>query len=181
MSEKIKEISLSPEKTAGIKFLLLDVDGVLTNGDIIYSSNGSDIKIFNVKDGAGIKYWLRSGRKIGIISGRSSSAIVRRAEELGITLLEMDAKDKLPAAKRMLATAGVTFQELAVVGDDLPDIPLMRRAALSFAVADARPEVIGEAQVVTALPGGGGAVREIIDAILKSQGVWGDIMSRYLA
>ncbi len=180
MSKKIKKSVPDQEKLLPLRFLVLDVDGVMTDGSITYASDGGEVKSFNVKDGAGLKYWARAGRRAGIITGRSSPVVARRAEELGIEFLVMDAKNKLPAFEAMLAQAGVRPEEVAMIGDDLPDLPLIRRAGFGVAVADAVDEVREGADWVTAKKGGRGAVREVVELVLKSQGLWDGIMERYL-
>lgn len=170
----------NPEIVSRIRFLVLDVDGVLTDGSVTYTSSGEELKTFNIKDGAGIKYWLRAGHGAGIITGRTSRMVMRRAEELGIGFVEMDVKAKLPALERMLSGAGVGLDEVAVIGDDLMDLPLIRRAGLGMAVADAVEEVREAAALVTEREGGRGAVREAIEFILKTQGRWEKIMERYV-
>lgn len=180
MSKKIEQSIPDPEKIRRIRFLVLDVDGVMTNGAITYASDGSELKSFNVKDGSGIMWWRRAGHTAGIVTGRGSPMVLRRAKELEIELVEMNAKHKLPAFEKMLAAAGVTPEETAVVGDDLPDLPLVKRAGLGIAVADAVDELKDAAAMVTNKRGGEGAVREVIELILKTQGRWDGIMQRYL-
>lgn len=170
----------TPESVAGIRFLILDVDGVMTDGSITYTSSGEELKSFNVKDGAGMKYWARAGHAAGIITGRSSPVVLRRAKELDIAFVEMDAKSKLPALEAMLSAADVSLAEVAMIGDDLPDLPLIRRVGLGIAVADAVEEVKDAAAMITHTPGGRGAVREAVEFILKSQERWDGIMERYL-
>lgn len=181
MSKKIGKKCVDLESIAAIRFLVLDVDGVMTDGSIIYGASGEEMKMFNVKDGAGMKYWARAGHAAGIITGRTSPVVERRAGELDIKLVEMNAKDKLPVFERMLAAAGVTPRETAVIGDDLPDIPLITRAGLGICVADAVEEVREAADMVTNTVGGRGAVREAVEFILKAQGRWDGIMKRYLS
>ncbi len=180
MSKKLLKSPPTGEKVAPIRLLILDVDGVLTDGSIIYGSSGEELKAFNVKDGAGLKYWRRVGHATGIITGRESSMVLRRAKELDIQYVEMNAKNKAPALERLLAAAGVKPEEAAMVGDDLPDIPIMRRVGLAVAVRDAVLEVREAADMVTEKKGGKGAVREVIEYILKAQGRWEGIMERYL-
>jgi len=165
---------------AGIELLVLDVDGVLTDGRITLTPQGDEIKSFDAKDGAGMKYWRRAGRKLAIISGRDSPAVTRRARELGVDAVRIGAKDKLPAYLDILAELGVTEGRSAVMGDDLPDLPMMTRCALSMAPADAVAEVKAAAAYVTKLPGGAGCVREAIEMILKTAGAWEQIMARYV-
>ena len=180
MSKKIIKTPPEREKILPLRFLILDVDGVMTDGTISYTENGGEVKSFNVKDGAGLKYWMRAGHRAGIITGRSSPIVERRAEELGIAFVAMDAKNKLPAFEAMLREANVRPEEVAMIGDDLPDLPLIRRAGLGVAVADAVDEVREGADFVTEKDGGRGAVRELIEYVLKTQGRWEGIMERYL-
>ncbi len=180
MSQKFEKLYPSQATLERIRFLILDVDGVMTDGSITYTSSGDEIKTFNCKDGPGIKYWVRSGHAVGIISGRESVMVSRRAKELGIAFLKMNEKLKLPAFESMLAEAGVEPDEVAMIGDDLLDLPILRRVGLPIAVADAVDEVKEVAAWITALPGGRGAVREVTDVILKAQGKWDAVMARYL-
>ncbi|HOI54297.1 MAG TPA: HAD hydrolase family protein [Phycisphaerae bacterium] len=162
-----------------IRLLVCDVDGVLTDGRIIYDSAGAETKQFHVRDGSGLKYWLRAGHVAALLSGRSCAATERRAAELGISLVEQGVKEKWPVMERILQAAGCTADEAAYVGDDLPDLPVMLRVGCPVAVADAVDEVRAAARRVTALGGGQGAVREAIEWILKAQGRWDAIMARY--
>lgn len=164
-----------------IRLLICDVDGVLTDGRIVYDSSGAETKAFNVRDGSGLKYWARAGdgRQAAILTGRASTVVERRAEELGITLLEQEAKDKAPALERLLRAAGVSGDQAAYVGDDLPDLPAFWRVGYRIAVADAVAEVRQAADYVTHLGGGAGAVREVIEMLLRAQGAWAGIMERY--
>lgn len=180
MSEKFKKILPLQENVLPIRFLILDIDGVMTDGTITYTSSGEELKSFDVKDGQGLKFWERAGYAAGVITGRSSPIVERRARELGIAFVEMGAKFKLPAFEKMIAEAGVRPEEVAMIGDDLPDYPLIIRAGLGVAVADAVEEVKEAAAMVTEKPGGRGAVREVVDFILKSQGRWEAVMERYL-
>ena len=165
---------------SGIELLVVDVDGVLTDGRIRLASNGDEIKAFHVRDGSGIKYWARVGKKTAFISGRASPAVVRRAEELGVDAVRLNAKDKLPVCREVLEGLGLTFPQTAVIGDDLTDLPLLRRCAFPVAVADAAEEVRQAAAYVTRLPGGAGCVRETIELILKQSGLWETVLQRYL-
>jgi len=165
---------------AKIELLVLDVDGVLTDGGITLTEDGQEIKTFHVRDGSGMKYWQRAGRKLAMISGRGSPAVLARAEELGVQAVRLNAKDKLPALEEVLADLGVLAERTAVVGDDLPDLPMMRHCGFAAAVADAVDEVRRAAAYVTVRPGGAGAVREVIELILRGSGDWDKIMARYL-
>ena len=163
-----------------IQLLVLDVDGVLTDGTITLTEDGREIKQFNVRDGAGIKYWQRVGKKVAIISGRGSKAVTHRAKELGIEAVCLNAKDKIPAFERVLSEFSLDGTQVAVIGDDLPDLPMFARAGFSAAPADAVEEVRQEAHYVTAARGGAGCVREVVEMILKATGQWQKIMERYL-
>lgn len=167
------------DRTKKIKIIILDVDGVMTDGKIIYSGNGEEIKEFDVRDGYGIKLAKRAGLDIAIITGRSSGIIERRAQELGIERVYQKALNKIDAFNDILQSGGYSEDEMAYVGDDLPDLPVMRRVGLSIAVNDAVDEVAEIAHMVTDNCGGRGAVREVIDFILKVQGSWDSIMGRY--
>ncbi|HAU39226.1 MAG TPA: phenylphosphate carboxylase subunit delta [Phycisphaerales bacterium] len=162
-----------------IELLVLDVDGVMTDGRITLTPAGEEIKSFHVRDGSGMKYWQRVGKKIAILTGRGSPAVLRRAEDLGVDVVRLNCKDKLPAYEQVLAELGVSDDQTAVVGDDLPDLPLVRRAALGVATADAVEELRREADHVTQLPGGEGCVREVIELILKRSGLWQKVLERY--
>ena len=165
---------------AAIELLVLDVDGVLTDGRIVLAPGGGEIKAFNARDGAGMKYWKRVGGKLAIISGRSSPVVKVRAEELGVDAVRLEVTDKLPAYREVLDELSVTPARAAVVGDDLTDLPLLMHCGLPVAVADAVDEVRGAAAYVTKAPGGAGAVREVVELILKKAGKWDAIMQRYL-
>lgn len=162
-----------------IKLLLLDVDGVMTDGRIIFDSNGVESKFFNVKDGHGIKMLQRAGIEVGIISGRESKVVANRAAELGIERVFQKALDKLSPYLKILADSGLTDDEVAFIGDDLIDIPVLRRVGFAAAPADAVTEVIPFVHLVTKNSGGWGAVREISDLLLKAQGRWEELTARY--
>ena len=163
-----------------IDLLLLDVDGVLTDGRIMLTPDGDEIKSFNVRDGAGMKYWKRVGKKLAIISGRGSPAVTRRAKELDVDVVRLNVKDKLPIFEEVLKELDIAPDRVAAVGDDLTDIPILRNCALPIAVADASDEVRQYAKYVTVKCGGQGAVREVVEMILKKSDLWGQIMSRYI-
>lgn len=164
-----------------IDLLVLDVDGVLTDGRIIYTSSGEEIKAFHARDGAGMKYWRRVGRKLAVITGRGSAAVTRRAEELGVDALRLNARSKLPAFHDVLRELDAAADRAAVIGDDLTDLPMMRCCGFPVAPADAVEEVRAAAAYVTRLPGGAGCVRETIELILKRSGQWQQVMARYRA
>jgi 3-deoxy-D-manno-octulosonate 8-phosphate phosphatase (KDO 8-P phosphatase) len=162
-----------------IKLLLMDCDGVLTDGRIELLENGDEQKTFHVRDGQGISLFHRAGLKTGIISGRTSSAVERRAQDLRIDYVRQDADDKIKALDEIIKAAGVTLDECAYIGDDLGDIPVMLRVELAVAVADGSAEAKQAAHYVTELPGGRGAVREVCDLILKAQGLWHEVTKRF--
>ena len=149
-----------------IRLLVLDVDGVLTDGRLYFGPRGEAIKAFNVRDGFGLVQVQRAGLHVAVISGRRSPMVVVRCRELGVRHVHQGVADKLGVFARLCARLKLTPAACACVGDDLPDLPLMRAAALSFAVADAHREVRRAADVVTRLPGGRGAVREVCDHLL---------------
>jgi 3-deoxy-D-manno-octulosonate 8-phosphate phosphatase (KDO 8-P phosphatase) len=175
----IKESILAKQNAKLIKLIILDVDGVLTDGQIIYTSEGQEIKNFNVRDGFGIRLAHRAGIKTAIISARQSNVITQRAKELEITEIHQNALQKLPAYEQILKLHELTDKQVAYMGDDLIDLPILRRVGLAVAVADAVPEVRQAAHYVTLNPGGKGAVRELIELILKAQGCWEKVTSRY--
>jgi 3-deoxy-D-manno-octulosonate 8-phosphate phosphatase (KDO 8-P phosphatase) len=163
-----------------IKLLILDVDGVLTDGTIVINADGSESKIFDVHDGHGIKMWSRAGFIVAIISGRQSHATDHRASQLGIEYVMQDQKEKLPAFEQLLDKTGMTAEQVVYAGDDLMDLPLVKRAGLGVAVANAVAELKDAADYVTDAPGGRGAVREVIEYILKNTGRWNELVERYM-
>jgi 3-deoxy-D-manno-octulosonate 8-phosphate phosphatase (KDO 8-P phosphatase) len=162
-----------------IKLLLMDCDGVLTDGRLDLLENGDEQKTFHARDGQGISLLQRAGLKTGIISGRTSSAVERRAQDLGMTYVRQSATDKLKALDEILALAQLSLHECAFIGDDLADIPVMQRVELAVAVADAVAETKRVAHFVTEQRGGRGAIREVTDFILKAQGRWDELMKRF--
>lgn len=155
-----------------ISALILDVDGVLTSGGIIYSESGQEIKSFHVRDGWAIKQWQKNGKQIGILSGRDSGVTGVRAKELGITHVEQGKADKIPGFASLLEQFRVEAQAVAYMGDDLVDVPVMKQVGLAIAPADACAEAVQAAHLVTHQAGGHGAVREAIEWILSSQNLW---------
>jgi 3-deoxy-D-manno-octulosonate 8-phosphate phosphatase (KDO 8-P phosphatase) len=162
-----------------IKLLLLDVDGVMTDGRIIYLNDGGEAKAFDVKDGHGLKLIQRAGIKVGIITGRQSDIVARRAAELGIELVYQGAKDKMQPFMEILEKLGLKASEVAYVGDDLVDLPVMRLVGFSATVADASDDIKPYVDLVTSRPGGRGAVREVCDLLLKQSSLWTSVTSRY--
>ena len=171
-SEPIKRLK-------NIKLLLLDVDGVLTNGSIIYNDHGIETKIFNVKDGLGIRLLMEAGIKVCILTGRRSDALTHRCNNLNIHLVFDGIKDKAAALDYVLDMTGVSAKEIAFVGDDLPDLSLMKIVGVSIAVADAHEIVRERSDMITSATGGAGAVREVCELILKAKGRWEEILERF--
>ena len=168
------------QKARNVKWLVLDVDGVLTDGKAFYGLGGFEGVSFDVQDGAGIKYLKRLGIRTAIISGRTAQAVLYRSRELGIDEVIQGAKVKIHGYQALKERLGFQDSEVCYMGDDLPDIPVMRRVGLAVAVSNARPEVRQLADVVTRASGGRGAVRELAELLLKAQGKWQDILNRYL-
>ena len=166
------------KRLARVEMLLLDVDGVLTAGEIIYSDSGEQIKIFNVKDGLGIRMLKEAGITVGIVTGRSGRALKHRCDNLGLTLVFEGARDKAKTMDRITAETGIMPEAMAYIGDDLPDLAIMKRAGLAIAVADAHEMVRQCAHLVTRARGGRGAVREAAEAILKARNRWEDLVDR---
>jgi len=167
------------KRAARIKLLLMDCDGVLTDGRVWLFENGEEQKGFHTRDGLGIDLFHRAGLRSGIISGRTSTAVQKRAAGLGMSFVIQGCEDKRKAFAETLEQAGVEKLEVAFIGDDLNDIPLMLQSGLGVAVADAAPETREHAHYVTTASGGFGAVREVIELILKSQGRWDDLIANY--
>lgn len=162
-----------------IRLLLLDVDGVLTDGGIIIHADGSETKTFHVRDGHGVKLLQAAGIEVGLLSGRRSAPTDRRAAELGIALVHQGVGDKLAALEAILAARGLGADAVAFLGDDLMDLPVLRRVGLAMTVADAVDELAPFVQYVTRAPGGRGAVREAAELLLKAQGRWRDTLARF--
>jgi len=167
------------ERLARVKLLLLDVDGVLTSGGVTWTNDGVEQKTFHIRDGLGIRLWHSADGRTGIVTGRASRLVQLRAEELGIPIVRQGVEDKFETTASILAACGVSWEETAFVGDDLPDLPVIARCGVGVAVADACPEVVEAATLVTHSPGGRGAVREVIEHLLKARGSWEGIVRRY--
>ena len=167
-------------RASGVRLLLLDCDGVLTDGRITPVEGGEELKSFHTHDGHGLVMLHRAGLRSGIISGRTSRLVELRARDLGISFVRQGALNKIEVFESLLSEAGEEPEGVAYVGDDVVDIPLMRRCGLGVAVADATPDTRAAAHHVTRLPGGHGAVREVCELILKAQGRWDELMKRYL-
>ena len=167
------------ERAGKIRLLIMDVDGVLTDGRLIQDSLGHELKVFDVKDGHGIVMAHRAQLRTALISGRESETITRRAQELGIELVFQKIWNKLEVYEKILAETRLPHAQVAYIGDDLVDIPLLRRVGLAAAVADAVDEVKAAAHLITQRCGGQGAVREVIELILRAQGHWETLIERY--
>jgi 3-deoxy-D-manno-octulosonate 8-phosphate phosphatase (KDO 8-P phosphatase) len=164
---------------AAITLLVLDVDGVLTDGHLTVYGDGTESKAFHTHDGHGIRLWQRAGLKVALISGRRSEPTQRRAEQLEIAHVFQDCHFKRPTLEQLLAELQLEAEQVAYVGDDLPDLPVMRVVGFAVAVANAVEEVKAQADYVTTRRGGDGAVREVIEMILKASGRWPSLMERY--
>lgn len=166
-------------RARAIRLVILDVDGVLTDGRIVFGTGGIELKAFDVQDGHGIKLFHRAGLRTAIITGRTSDIVARRAEELGIVDVIQGALDKVAAYQELVARHALADAQVACVGDDVTDLPLFARAGLAVAVPGAVDEARAAAHYVTRRAGGRGAVREALDMILKAQGLWAHVMGRY--
>ncbi len=164
-------------KAARIKLLLLDVDGVLTDGRIIIDDNGIETKQFDVRDGQGISLLMRAGIDVGFITGRTSRVVDHRARDLGVRLVFQGISDKLSCYDEIKRQLALKDNQIAFVGDDMVDLPVLSRVGLSLSVSDGWPELSGAVDYITAAPGGHGAVREVAELLLKSQGKWPKLTS----
>jgi 3-deoxy-D-manno-octulosonate 8-phosphate phosphatase (KDO 8-P phosphatase) len=164
-----------------IQLLLLDVDGVLTDGSIVYNDDGIETKAFHVKDGLGLRLLMSAGIEVGIVTGRRSGALHNRCLDLKIKKKYIfdNVKDKAAILDTIAAKTNISEKDMAFIGDDLPDIPLMKKIGLPIAVADAHAAVIGHAAIITKAKGGKGAVREICEEILKAKGLWQGILEKF--
>jgi 3-deoxy-D-manno-octulosonate 8-phosphate phosphatase (KDO 8-P phosphatase) len=173
-----KQITLA-KRAKETKLLLLDVDGVLTDGSIILDGEDNELKSFHVRDGHGIKMLIKAGIQVAIITGRYSKVVERRARELGISEVYQRCHRKTVALDHILEKLGLHEEEVAYMGDDLVDVPILRRVGLSIAVNDATHEAKEHAMMITRSPGGKGAVREVCDFLLKAKGVWESLSGEY--
>ena len=159
-----------------ITCIITDVDGVMTDGRIIYDSAGQETKQFHVRDGLGIKHWMRAGFTFGILTSRSSLIVDRRAKELGIDHVQQGATSKLPVAQTMFASIGCKPSEVCYIGDDLPDLPVMRQVGLSAAPADAANDVRKAADWTMNTRGGHGVLREMIERLMRAKQCWEEML-----
>lgn len=182
MKEKRDAVSAEEARARAraIELVLMDCDGVLTDGRIILLPDGEEIKHFHVLDGQGVTLAHQAGLRVGVISGRRSRVLERRAAENKFDFLEQQADNKLAAYQRLVTAAMLANEQVAFIGDDLPDLAPMRQAGLAIAVANASDELKTYAHYITTRPGGGGAVREAIEFILHAQGRWQSVIEQYL-
>lgn len=174
----------TPEAYGAIKLVLLDVDGVLTDGGIYLDAGGAETQRFDVRDGSGLAFLRHAGLEVAILSGRSSAATVRRAAELSIPpeRIWQGARQKRPVFAEVLKACGVSREEVAFIGDDIVDLPILEQCGLSACPGDARPEAVAASHVVCCAAGGHGAVRQFCEHLLKRRGadVWRDALRKYL-
>jgi YrbI family 3-deoxy-D-manno-octulosonate 8-phosphate phosphatase len=169
------------EQANKISLILSDVDGVLTDGGIIFDNEGIETKRFHIRDGLGIKVWQRAGLQFGIVTGRSSNVVQIRAQELGIRIVRQGFEEKLPIVRDIISSLALSPDQVCYIGDDLPDIPAMQYVGMPVAVADAAIDVRNAASFISECPGGHGAIREVIERILRTQGKWTEVLSRFSA
>ena len=162
-----------------IEAILSDVDGVLTDGKVVFNNEGIETKSFHIRDGMGIRIWQRAGYRFGIVTGRTSNIVKTRAAELEIETVRQGVADKLPIVNEIAADLGLGLSQICYIGDDLPDLPVIKAVGLGVAVANAAAEVVDAADHVTQLAGGQGAVRETIESLLRAKHRWQDVMSRF--
>ncbi len=167
------------DRCSAIELLLVDVDGVLTDGVIAIDDKGIETKHFHVRDGSAFHLWKKAGKRAAILSGRWAPLVDRRAAELGIAPVIQGAPQKGGPFRALLRDLGLDPKQVCYVGDDLADLPVLNAVGLACCPADAAPEVRESVQLVTNQPGGRGAIREIVEVILKHQGVWDEIVDRY--
>ncbi len=168
-------------RAGGVRLMIFDVDGVLTDGTLYYSASGEELKAFNIRDGQGMKMLAGTGVRLAIVSGRRSAALERRAADLGVDLLYQGVEDKRAAFDELTARLALSPEDCGFLGDDLIDLPVLLRCGFAAAVADAAPEVRARAHYVTSAPGGRGAVRETCELVMRAQGTLAGALARYLA
>jgi 3-deoxy-D-manno-octulosonate 8-phosphate phosphatase (KDO 8-P phosphatase) len=169
-----------PEQAARVRLILFDVDGVLTDGKLLVHADGSESKVFDIKDGTGIVWAQRLGLTVGFLSARSSAATAQRAAQLGITLVHQGVPSKLETYEQIADSLMLDDDEIAYMGDDILDLPVLARVGLAAAPADAAADVRSRVHWVAAARGGAGAARELIELILQAQGRWESVLATYL-
>ena len=167
-------------KASRVRLLLFDVDGVLTTGEVIMHADGSESKGFHIRDGAAIVWAQRAGLMVGLLSARSSGATAHRAAQLAVRIVEQGVKSKIVAYEQIIRDAKVDDRDVAYMGDDLLDLQVLARVGLSAAPADAAPEVRERVDWVSTVPGGRGAVRELVELVLRAQQRWDDVLRQHL-
>lgn len=167
------------EKCAAVRLVLTDVDGVLTDGGVIFDNQGVEAKKFNIRDGQGIHLWQQSGGQLGIVTGRSSQVVKLRAAELDIDIVRQGVKDKLQVVRTICEELKLELHEVCYLGDDLPDWSVIKHVGLGVAVGDAIEELKQDADYITSVPGGHGAMREVIELILKNTNRWDSVLRKY--
>lgn len=169
------------KKCERIQLVLTDVDGVLTDGRVIFDNQGVESKQFNIRDGQGIRLWQQSGGKLGIVTGRSSQVVKLRAAELDIDLVRQGVKEKLPVVRAICEELELSLEQVCYLGDDLPDWAVIKHVGLGVAVGDAAEELKQDADYLTSLPGGHGAMREVVELLLKNTNRWDSVLRKYQA
>ena len=167
------------EKCKSIRLILTDVDGVLTDGSVFLDNHGNEFKRFHIRDGQGIRLWQQAEGRWGIVTGRSSQAVKQRAAELDIDIVRQGVGEKLPVVRSICEELQLEFTEVCYIGDDLPDWPVIKEVGLGVAVADAAEELRQDADYVTSQKGGTGAVRELVELILKNTNRWETVLRKY--
>jgi 3-deoxy-D-manno-octulosonate 8-phosphate phosphatase (KDO 8-P phosphatase) len=175
----IFKVSDAKNRLNQLKLLLLDVDGVMTDGTIIYDDNNLQTKTFYVRDGLGIRLLILSGIEVGVITGRKSNALHHRCKNLNIHYVYDSVKNKVEILNEIIAKTGIKAENIAYMGDDLPDISIMKAVGIPIAVADAHELIIGISHIITSAKGGAGAIREVSEAILKAKGLWDSVIERF--
>ncbi len=163
-----------------IELILTDVDGVLTDGGIYFDNQGIELKRFHIRDGMGIRLWQRAGYQLGLLTARPSHIVKVRAAELNIDLVRQGFKHKLQAAKELIDQLNLSAEQVCHIGDDLFDLPVIQHVGLGVAVQDAAEDVRNGAAYVTQVPGGRGALREVVELVLKAKGRWDDLVRNYI-
>jgi 3-deoxy-D-manno-octulosonate 8-phosphate phosphatase (KDO 8-P phosphatase) len=168
------------QKAKSIRVLLSDVDGIMTDGRLLFDRTGEELKSFHVRDGLGIQLWRQAGFRTAWISGRDGLVVRQRAEALGVDAVRLGVHDKLSVAKQLIDQWGVSLQEVCYIGDDLPDLPLLQEVFLPVTVADAPIEIRQACHWVLQQKGGQGAIRELVERLLRAKGCWSSLVSAYL-
>jgi 3-deoxy-D-manno-octulosonate 8-phosphate phosphatase (KDO 8-P phosphatase) len=174
---------MTPEidaRARGLRLLLFDVDGVMTDGRVLLHSDGTESKQFHIRDGTALVWARRAGLLIGLLSARSSASTALRAQQLGIPIVKQGVEDKLSAYEGILAEHGLTDDQVSFMGDDVLDLPVLLRVGLACAPADAAPDVRSRVHWVSGVRGGEGAIREFVDLVLRAQGSWDGLLASYL-